>query len=1252
MRIVIDMQGAQTESRFRGIGRYTMSLAQAIVRNRGDHEIILVLNGLFPETVEPIRAEFDGLLSQNNIRIWYMPGPVRECDSGNVLRHNVAELIREAFIASLQPDVVHISSLFDGYYDDAVTSIGRFDQSTLVTVSLYDLIPLMNPEQYLKANPAFEKYYLRQIEYLKHASLALAISEFSRGEGIEFLGIDTASIVNISTAVDEHFCPVPLNENQENSLRDKFGLTRAIVLYTGGADERKNLARLIRAYAQLSDVLRNAHQLVFAGKLHESNIDQLQREAKFAGLRSNELIFIGYVADDELVQLYNLCKLYVFPSWHEGFGLPALEAMSCGTPVIAANTSSLPEVIENQNALFDPYSVDSIRTKIEQGLTDEIFRSNLKCHGLEQAKKFSWDATAQRAIAAFEQCHADNKLLRASECRTPCRPKLAFISPLPPERTGIANYSAELLPELSRYYDIDVIVAQSSVSDSWVSSKCKIRDVEWFRARAKNYDRVLYHFGNSAFHQHMFALLKEVSGTVVLHDFFLCHIHEYMEGTGLAPRGWAQELYYAHGYNAVWARYHAQNLEAAAMKYPTNLSVLQRAQGVIVHSENSRRMANQWYGSFLAEKIVNIPLLRAPAPEINRTEVRRKLNLRDDDFVVCSFGLLNPYKLSHKLVDAWLASSLARNKECILIFVGENHDSDYREELCNTIRRSNLGDRIRITGWVNMQTFRQYLVAADVGVQLRTNSRGETSAAVLDCMNYGLPTIVNANGSMDDLEDDAVWKLPDEFSEAQMVEALESLRHDLSLRQKLGSRAREIIVTRHAPGVCAEQYFDTIEYFNDHAKTGTSALIQAITSLDNHEPNDPELIEIAQSLAKNSSDLHMTRQLFIDVSATSRTDLKTGIQRVARALLLELIKVSPDGYRVEPVYLTDIGGRWHYRYARSYTFGLLDCPTDIIVDEEIEYQPGDMVLGLDLFVQGLVDAPPYLNELHRNGVTIHFLVFDLLPVICPQFFPPGTEKRHVDWLNIITQYDGAICISKAVADELTNWTKQHGQVNHRPLKISWFHLGADIENSSPSRGIPDDADTILNQIQETASFLMVGTIEPRKGYGQTLTAFERLWAEGVDANLVIVGQEGWKGLSNKMRRTNPETLHRLRQHPELGKNLIWLEGISDEYLERVYAASTCLLAASEGEGFGLPLIEAAQHKLPIIARDIPVFREVAGEHAFYFDGLEPETLAQSLKEWLALYEVDDAPRSDDMPWMTWAESAQQLMKLVLSEAGL
>lgn len=412
MRIVIDMQGAQTESRFRGIGRYTMSLAQAIVRNRGKNEVILALSGLFPDTIEPIRIAFDGLLPQENIRVWYTPDQVREQYPGNTWRREVAECIREAFLANLKPDIIHICSFFEGYVDDAVTSIGRFDETTLVSVTLYDLIPLLNPNYYLKSNPANEQHYLRKIDYLYRASLLLAISESSRKEALINLGLPEDKVVNISTAADAHFRPVSVSEEQVQILQRKFGLKRPFVLYTGGADKRKNLHCLICAYAKLSTELRTSHQLVFVGLLYESELLILKRAAKSAGLAEDELIFTGYVSEDELIRLYNLCKLFVFASWHEGFGLPVLEAMACGRAVISANTSSLPEVIGRKDMQFDPFSEQSISDKMAEVLSDDVFRTELASHGLERAKLFSWDISAQRAISAMENLTKKGKLTK------------------------------------------------------------------------------------------------------------------------------------------------------------------------------------------------------------------------------------------------------------------------------------------------------------------------------------------------------------------------------------------------------------------------------------------------------------------------------------------------------------------------------------------------------------------------------------------------------------------------------------------------------------------------------------------------------------------------------------------------------------------------------------------------------------------------------------------------------------------------
>lgn len=1249
MRIVIDMQGAQSESSFRGIGRYTMAFAQAVVRNRGEHEIILALSGLFPGTIEPIRAAFDGLLPQENIRAWEAPGPVRELDPGNDSRREAAELLREAFMASLRPDVIHVCSLFEGFMDDAVTSIGRFDRATPVSVTLHDLIPLLNPDHYLKPHPAYERYYLRKTGHLRRASLYLAISEFSREEGIKALGVENDSIVNTSSAIDAGFRMAAIDRASASQLLHKLGIRRPFVLYTGGSDERKNLPRLIEAYAGLPAHLRNRHQLLFAGKMPNGDIAQLRQLARLAGLAADELLFTGYVPDMELIQLYNLCTLYVFPSWHEGFGLPALEAMACGAPVIGANTTSLPEVIGIDEALFDPFDIASITAKLVQALEVEGFRNRLREHGLEQVKRFSWDETARRALAAWEGLPITQAGRRRANIPAGRKPCLAFVSPLPPERTGIADYSAELLPALAEYYDIELVVAQARVDDPWVNSHGNIRDVDWLRAHANEIDRVLYQIGNSPFHRHMLALLEEIPGTITLHDFFLSSLFSWLELHEGEAGIWTRALYAAHGYGALRGRY--RDTEVTKFRFPVNWSILQHAQGVIVHSEYSCCLARDWYGAESSLDWEVVPHVRSPASDINKQTTRKQLGIDADEFLVCSFGFLDGTKLNLRLLQAWLASGLARDNRCRLIFVGENHGGDYGASLLKTMRESGLGDRIRITGFASPELYHQYLVAADVAVQLRTQSRGETSGTVLDCMNYALPLVINANGSLAELDSEAVWMLPDEFSDAAVVDALETLWHDPERRLLLGARGQAIIRDHHSPTECAKRYAAVIERFHQQATTAVPPLINAVASQESCLVDDAALVRLSQAIATNLPLPRPARRLFLDVTATCHHDLLTGIERCARALVMALLESPPLGYRIEPVYLSNAGGAWHHRHARNYTLGLLGCPADALKDEPIDPENGDVLLGLDLSGDVLVQAERagVFSRYRDLGVCVQFMVHDLLPIRLPKVFPPGANESHAKWLQVISRFDGAICISQAVADDLAAWQVEAGieQRNRRPYRIDVTRHGADLYGSVPSIGLPDDAENLLAELSSRPSFLMVGTIEPRKGYLEAIEAFSELWQESLDINMVIVGNEGWKDLPDSARRDIPQTLKRLRTHPERNLHLYWLEGISDEYLDKIYSATTCLIAASYGEGFGLPLIEAARHKLPIIARDIPVFREVAGDHAYYFNAADTQGMAQAIKQWLALYREERHPRTDNMPCLTWKQSAGKLKEILL-----
>ncbi|PUE50657.1 glycosyl transferase family 1 [Limnohabitans sp. 2KL-1] len=821
MRIVIDMQGAQTESRFRGIGRYSLSLAQAIVRHAGQHEVYLALNGQLTDSIDGIRAAFNSILKSDHIRVFDIP-LLQNVESWSNLS---AEIIREDFLASLKPDVVILTSVFEGHWAHAVTSIGLHAKSFKTAAVLYDLIPLIHADQYL-LDADLKVYYNRKLKWIKQADLLLAISDSSRKEGIDHLQLDPEKVVNISTAIGPEFKPPSLNAEKIQAILAKFKIHRKMVLYApGGFDPRKNFDRLISAYSQLAENLRAEHQLVIVSKLSPSQRAELNAMAKLHGLRDDELVLTGYVDDEELIALYALTQLFVFPSLHEGFGLPALEAMACGAPVVGSGTTSLPEVIGLSEALFDPESTASMAQTMARALTDEVFLQRLRSHGASHVHQFSWDQSAKTAIQALERLHLE----------------------APP-----------------------------------------------------------------------------------------------------------------------------------------------------VHS--------------------------------------------------CKTDLLK-------------------------------------------------------------------------------------------------------------------------------------------------------------------------------------ALAQ--TAIDT-KPSPAALKEVARAIAFNQGGPR--RQLLLDISTLVQSDAKSGIQRVVRSLVSELFKQDMGHMVVQPIYFE----HGAYRYANAFCEERFSQTTGV-GDATVDFFQDDVYLSLDLNMHLSKQTHHLHQNLRHRGLRVAYVVYDILLAQQPQWWTPENGTLFLTWLrNIGEVATDLVCISQAVAEDTAQWFLNH------PLRrrdggpaLCHFHLGADVGSSLPSQGVPKSAGDTLSALKDRISFLMVGTVEPRKGYAQTLAAFELLWDKGLDINLVIVGKRGWL----------VDTLvDKLSKHPEKHHRLHWLEGISDEYLEKLYEACDGLIAASEGEGFGLPLIEAAQHGLDLIARDLPVFREVASDSAYYFRGLAPEHLADAVLAWLALYEQKRQPSTENMRWLTWRESAEQLIK--------
>ena len=402
MKIVIDLQSCQSGSRLGGIGRYSMQLSKALIREAIDEDVWVLLNNQLPETISEIRQELSSSIPQNKIVTFESISRTNELTCTSLFRTRSAELCRENFISCMKPDFVFVTSLFEGLGDEVVTSVGNYTHDHNTAVTLYDLIPLVQKQKYL-TDSVRESHYMRKFSQLTRADVLLAISEFSRDEGRQLLDYPSNRIINMSSAISEFFRPIEIDVAAKGQLLAELGIKGKFLMYTGSFDQRKNHKHLIKAFAMVPGKLRADLQLLMVGNGWDGIYSELQLYALSCGLKVTDLVFTGHISDDTLLKLYNLCQLFVFPSLFEGFGLPILEAMSCGTPAIGSNSTSIPEVIGRADALFDPTDPASIAAKIIEVLQDSSFYRSLSDHALRHAKKFSWRKSARVALDAFRE---------------------------------------------------------------------------------------------------------------------------------------------------------------------------------------------------------------------------------------------------------------------------------------------------------------------------------------------------------------------------------------------------------------------------------------------------------------------------------------------------------------------------------------------------------------------------------------------------------------------------------------------------------------------------------------------------------------------------------------------------------------------------------------------------------------------------------------------------------------------------------
>ena len=354
----------------------------------------------------------------------------------------------------------------------------------------------------------------------------------------------------------------------------------------------------------------------------------------------------------------------------------------------------------------------------------------------------------------------------------------------------------------------------------------------------------------------------------------------------------------------------------------------------------------------------------------------------------------------------------------------------------------------------------------------------------------------------------------------------------------------------------------------------------------------------------------------VDVTELANEDLGAGVQRLTRRWLTELL-MAPAGHAIEPVRLGELGG---YLLARRFLAELLGLQRDALgADAELQPQRGDFLLGLDFCRDRALELDLALGRLQQAGVPIALVLPDLLPAQHPEWFPPGIATAFESWMQVCTRRaDTVLCISRDAAQVLRDRLPS----GSRP-RIAVLPMGADLPPAASVELPPRQAGALR--------LLMVGTIEPRKRYGQALDAFELLQARGVPVDLLIIGRRGWE---------SGTLFARLERQARAGQNLHWLEDGDDATLLAAYRQADLLVMASAGEGYGLPIGEAATLGCELLLRDIPVFREVAGHSATYFVGQDGPSLAEAISAWIAAGGARPDPSAGG--WLTWRDSAFSL----------
>ena len=679
----------------------------------------------------------------------------------------------------------HITSPFEFRALDVQWPHYARSDRVLTVVTVYDLIPLLYPEQYLQA-PEQRSRYAARVALIGQADLILTISAATARDVVRELGADARNVVNIGTGVPTYFHPVQNRAVADAEIAAVLPSIRpGFVFYTGGDDFRKNIEGLLTAYGRLPPPLRHEHQLVITCKVTPARRDYYRALAANQGIL-DDVVFTGQIADLTLRSLYQTAHLFVFPSLYEGFGLPLAEALRCGAPAIAADSSSMREIVSEPQHRFDPVDPLAMGRALSRGLVDQAHRRELTDYAASRRDDFLWEHVAERSITAIDAALEVHRRRRSMAGRSAHEtlPRIALVTPFPPQASGVADYSAALLPELCRRADVDVFVGPAAAMTGLpLPQNARVLRAESlpFQHSLQPYDGVLYCMGNSEYHVQIHELLQRLPGIVLAHDVRLAGFYAYVAARYGLTEGSFADL----------ARKLQPNIPEAVTAKGYVTQVEQHQHGVFLTGLVVRRALRFLVHSHYAAEVA---ALQAPECRENVTVVPFGMTRRGlpaatpaPGLRVGTFGMAHPVKRIDLVVQAF--ALLARERPGARLLVVGDIEAAHRETLTALAEQLGVAAEVEFTARVDKQEYLELIASVHCAVQLRGISNGETSAAVADCLSLGVPTIVSALGSALEYPDDVVLRLSAEAGPDELSSALLTIIDDEALRQRLQQQA-------------------------------------------------------------------------------------------------------------------------------------------------------------------------------------------------------------------------------------------------------------------------------------------------------------------------------------------------------------------------------------------------------------------------------------------------------------------------------